>query len=245
MAYLSACQYKVEEDQQVAEKKMRQSAQLNAQLGLAYFKKGNISRAKRKLLYALERDKNSPEIQAAMAFFLEKTGDIEQSMHYYKKALTLAPNSGAQLNNFGAFLCRQKRYDEAEKYFLKAVSDVQYINSGAAYENAGYCQMPTAQYKKALIYFKKALEHDPARLPSLIEAVKIELEFKKPREALALLNQYSELTLKNDVLLQLAVQAAKDAGQYDQEAAYKNSLEQFNLKKNLAGATDEYDSNLG
>jgi len=152
------------------EAKLGQAAALyNTQLGLVYLTQGDWVLAKRKLLIALSQNPNSPDVNAAMAYFLEKTGDVVKAQSYYRKAMLLAPGRGAQLNNYGAFLCRQKHYQQADHYFLLAVRDMQYERTAAAYENAGLCAMMIPDYKKAQTYFKKALMHDPRRMRSMDE----------------------------------------------------------------------------
>ena len=74
-------------------------------------------------------------------------------------------------------MCRRGDYQLAEKYFLKAVSDIYYIHSAAAYENAGLCAAAIPDDSKALYYFKKALTQDPTRQQSLIEIARIEKKF--------------------------------------------------------------------
>ena len=162
------------------------------QLGLAYLKQGDRPRAKRKLLTALAQAPDSPSVNAAMAYFMEKTGEINQATLYYKKAILAAPGRGAQLNNYGAFLCRRAQYREAQTYFLKAVNDAQYEYTAGAYENAGLCAAAIPDYPKAVQYFTKALEHDPSRKQSLDELVKIEIKRGHERQAQAILRQYSD-----------------------------------------------------
>lgn len=247
MSFLSSCQHQMNERHQnkVHQEHMKKAAQLNAQLGLAYLSKGNVSRAKKKLLYALKLDKNSPEINGSMAYFFEKTGDMDNASQYYQNALRIAPANGAQLNNYGAFLCRRGNYDKAEMYFLKAIQDVNYVNSAGAYENAGLCQMSAKNYKQALAHFEQALTQDPERYESLLEAVKIELRFKKYSKALALLNQFPELAMKNSQLLQLGIKAAAHTGQHEMESKYQKSLATINLLQNTPGVTDEYNNLSG
>lgn len=132
------------------------------QLGLAYLKQGNRQRAKQKLLTAVAEDPNSPYANEALGYFFEQTHEIKQAEWYYNKALQMAPNSGAILNNYGDFLCHQKKYAEANQYFLKAASDPNYLNTALAYENAGICALAAHHPNEAKKYFKIALEQDPS-----------------------------------------------------------------------------------
>ena len=154
-------------------KKMNEAAGYNVQLGLEYLKQGNIPRAKRKLLRALKQAPGSPDALAAIAFFMEKTGEPEKANTYYQKAVASAPGRGSQLNNYGAFLCRQGRYQQAEQYFLKAVKDIQYEHTAKAYENAGLCAKSSSDSTKARSFFIQALRHDPSLVQSRYELTKL------------------------------------------------------------------------
>lgn len=177
--------------QHTQNKQYQEAASYNMQLGLAYLKQGDRPRAKRKLLTALAQAPDSPSVNAAMAYFMEKTGEINQATFYYKKAILAAPGRGAQLNNYGAFLCRRGQYREAQTYFLKAVKDAQYEYTAGAYENAGLCAEAIPDDTRAVHYFTKALEHDPSRKQSLEKLVEIEKKRGHKRHAQAIIRQYS------------------------------------------------------
>ncbi|WP_165482759.1 type IV pilus biogenesis/stability protein PilW [Legionella gresilensis] len=244
---LQGCQINSEEKAEKALQvtKRNNTAAYNIQLGLGYLQKGNRPRAKKKLLKALELSPKSPEANAAMAFYMEKTGEINEAKVFYKKALALAPDSGVQLNNYGTFLCRIGSYQEAENYFLKAVNDVKYIHTSGAYENAGLCAAAIPDYEKAENYFLKALEQDPGRKQSLVELVSIQLKQSKPEKALAYLQKYHEISLNDQALLRLAAEVANKAGKADLEADYKLRLSRFSYLTNKSGVINEYNNNNG
>lgn len=224
MTLLQACQHSNDTNDEASEKKKHRSeaAGYNVQLGLGYLSQGNIPRAKRKLLLALEQAPNSPDANAAMAYFMEKTGTPEVAKTYYQKAMSVAPGRGSQLNNYGAFLCRQGAYAEAETYFLKAVSDPQYEHTAGAYENAGLCALAIPDAKKAEQFFSKALKQDPSRKQSLAELVQLEIKHSQFDEALANLQKHPDLVLHSPDMLAFAVETSHQLGKSDLEAEYKN-----------------------
>lgn len=230
--FLQACQQSTnaQDDIHVKKKHRSDAAGYNVQLGLGYLKQGNIPRSKRKLLLALDQAPNSPEANAAMAYFMEKTGDIEHARSYYQKAMASAPGRGTQLNNYGAFLCRQGDYAQAEQYFLKAVNDIQYEHTAGAYENAGLCAMAIPDDTKAARFFSKAIAQDPSSKQSLYELVKLDMKHGRLTEALVYLQKYPETVLRSEEILTLAVQIAHQLGQLDVEANYRRSLESFGVK---------------
>ena len=202
--FLQACQIT---PQQISG--TRNAALYNTQLGLVYFAQGDRVRAKRKLLIALKQDPQSVNAHAAMAFYLEKTGDKQLAESFYQQAVALSSGDGAQMNNYGAFLCRQKRYHSAEQYFLLAVKDKQYIHTAAAYENAGLCAETLSDYSKARYYFNKALEQEPLRKQSLYELLLIDVTLKQYKQAMTKINAHQDLILKDPALFALAEQISK------------------------------------
>ena len=151
------------------------AASYNAQLGLAYLEKGNIARAKHKLLTALELAPDYPPALDAMAYYQEKTGNLNTAQHYYQKSLHESQESGTSLNNYGAFLCRNGQYPAAINYFIRATTDPKYLQVAGAYENAGLCALKIPDESAAIIYFEQALQEDPKRPTALLELAKLTL----------------------------------------------------------------------
>jgi type IV pilus assembly protein PilF len=239
---MQACQHNNETGYEIASKKGRlnQAAAYNTQLGLAYLKQGNRVRAKRKLLLALEQAPNDANVNAAFAYFMEKSGELDKATVYYKKAMLFAPKEGGQLNNYGAFLCRQGQYKQAEPYFLEAIKDMKYEHTAGAYENAGLCAAAIPDNEKAIYFFNKALEEDPSRGQSLYEIVKIELKGNNTNQALAYLQKYPELSLSDPNLLKIAVNVAHKAEKKELEAYYEAHYRNFSEK---TGGNDDYNRN--
>ncbi len=200
-------------DEKISNKPLNsEAAMYNAQLGLAYLEQGNRPQAKHKLLSALAQDPNSVTVNTALAYYMEQTGEMHKAKLYYQKAIRVAPHSGAQLNNYGVFLCRQGSYNQAEDYFLRAAKDLHYEHTAAVYENAGLCAMAKSNDTKAILYFSKALEHDPSRQRSLYEMVKIDMKLGRFHSAQHYLNRYHADTLHEPKFLRLVAAVKRKIG---------------------------------
>lgn len=232
---------KAQKDQQA--RKLANAAIFNTQLGMGYLKQGNIPRAKRKLLAAMEQDPHSADVFAAMAYFYEKTSEFDKAKNYYQKAMAIAPDSGAQMNNYGAFLCGRAQYKEAESWFLKAINNAQYLNTSAAYENAGLCAAAASDFVKAKQYLNKAVEQDPSKMTALAELLKIEEKNGDPKQAAALLEKYSELVVNDKSMLNLAKKIAHTAQRPDLEAFYLQKMQSSNQFAQNSGVNNEYNNN--
>lgn len=241
-----SCQHTEDNEEQNNKKTdLSKAATFNMQLGLGYLKQGDRPRAKKKLLTALEQQPESPDVNAALAYYFEQTKELEKAKKYYQKAISLSGSGGAQMNNYGTFLCRQGDYKSAEIYFLKAVTDQNYVHTSGAYENAGLCAMAIPDHDKAILYFTKALNQDPSRKESLYELVKLQSKMGHDTEALDLLQKYPDLVLNDRVMLALAKDIANRTGQYTLAAEYENSFKKMEPTNNISGVDNEYNSSNG
>ena len=238
---MQACVSNEESEKQYLKKTdLSKAASYNVQLGLAYLKQGDRPRAKKKLLTALEQEPKSPDVHSAMAYYFEQISEPVQAEKYYLKAISLASNSGAQFNNYGAFLCRQGDYKNAEQYFLKAVNDLHYIHTAGAYENAGLCALSVHDIGKARHYFTKALNQDPSRKVSFYELIKLETKNGQNTEAYALLRKHPDLVLNDRMLLSLAKEVAEKVGKYNVAVDYENNIKNMDPNLDNSGANNEY-----
>jgi type IV pilus assembly protein PilF len=134
----------------------KEAANYNAQLGLAYLQQGNIPVAKNKILLAERQAPDDPLVLDSMAYFLEKIGETDAAERYYLQAIKYSSQDGAVQNNYGTFLCRQKRYRESLQHFMLAVRDIHYLNTAAAYVNASLCAAKIPDKKLAAEYLQKS-----------------------------------------------------------------------------------------
>ena len=176
-------------------KNQNEASSLNVQLGLRYLNQGNMSRAKQKLLLAIKQQE-SLRSYGAMAYFYEKTGDSKSADSFYLKAISENSAAGAGHNNYGAFLCRQGKYQQAEHQFQLAVGDSSYLNTASAYENAGLCALLIPNQAQAQSYFEKAVQQDPRMWSSLAQLAKINYQQGNFAKA----NQYLQSYLKTNDL---------------------------------------------
>lgn len=170
-----------------------EAANYNVQLGMGYLEQGDVQRAKHKLLQAMDQDAKSAPAQEAMGALMENTGETNHAEKYYQRAVELDPNSGSAHNNYGAFLCRMKRFKDADREFNLAVQDLAYLNTAETYENAGLCAMQVPDNAKATGYFQKAILQDARRANSYLALGQISFDQKNYSASQKYLDQYMQL----------------------------------------------------
>lgn len=200
------------------------AARLYIELGLAYLKDGQIGRAKTKLLRAQKLAPELPEVHYALGFYKEAVGEVDQANKHFLAAIEKNPVAGPSRNNYGTFLCRQGRYRDAEKQFVKATQDPEYTETAEALENAGLCVMQIPDIASATGYFEKAVRMDTRRTEALLELGIIKLNQGVYSEALEYHSLYSGQAEHTPRSLWLGIQVAQHYNDKNKEASYKMLL---------------------
>ena len=92
---------------------------------------------------------------------------MKYAEEHFRQAIAKDRDYADAYNNFGAFLCQQQRYDEAEQLLLKAISRPGYIRVAESYENLALCKMQQDQFNKAYEYLESSINHNSTRITSL------------------------------------------------------------------------------
>lgn len=214
----------------------QRAALVNVELGLGYLAQGQIARAKTKLTHALQLAPEATETHSAYAYFLERIGDVQDAEKEYKKAVKYgqATNEGTVYNNYGAFLCRQARFHEADDAFHHALSDKHYARTAEVYENAGVCALKGSQVQKAEDYLLKAVRQDPSRSTALLELTNLSLKQNNLQQAKMMLENYKKVAEPSARSLWLGIQLSHAL--QDKDGLASNT----NLLKNLFEDSPEY-----
>lgn len=140
---------------------LHKAALLNVAMGQKYLQQMQIDLSKQKLVHALELAPKSPEAHTAMAYLYEVIGDLKEAELHHTKAIRYGAGNGSFYNNYGTFLCRQGRLQEADRAYHAALRDKKYTRTSDVYENAAVCALKQKDFVKAREYFKSAVKHNP------------------------------------------------------------------------------------
>lgn len=122
---------------------------------------GELDAAEAAARSVLRQDDSSADAHTLIAAVYERRGRPDQAGDHYRRAAELSPR-GAQLNNYGVWLCGQQRAAESLEWFERALGDRGYATPGFALANAGFCADKAGLDDKAGRYLEAALEIDPA-----------------------------------------------------------------------------------
>jgi len=140
-----------------AQSKNEKASAVNVQLGIGYLQQNKLEVASEKLTKALRQDPDSAPAHNAYAILQDRLKQYELAEYHYEKATNLDKKNSQAANNFGAFLCRQGRELESEKYFLRALDNPLYSTPEFAYTNAAICLVKANEANRAKDYLNKAL----------------------------------------------------------------------------------------
>lgn len=198
---------------------LHKAALLNIEMGQTYLAQGDLSRAKKKFVHAIELQPKLPEAHSAIGYFYETVGDIEEAEKHHAQAIAFGGDKGRYYNNYGTFLCRQARYKEADKAFNKALRDKQYLKTAEVYENAGICALQQPDESKAYTYLKTAIKNDPQRPLANLELANLELQRDNAQAALYYLGAYKQNNQATPKSLWISIQAFKRLNKKDELAS--------------------------
>lgn len=215
------------------------SAVANMELGIEYMREGKKAIALELLQKALEQDPGLAEAHNAIAVLYESLGETDKADDHFRRAISLDPKNSQAHNNYGGFLCRNQRWDDAEENFLKAASNPLYETPEVAYTNAGICANTAKDTAKAEQFWRKALELNPKFPAALLQMARLTVNQKDFMRARAYLQRLHEVARPNAESLWLGIQTERALGDKNAEASYtlllKNGFPNSPQTKQLLG----------
>ena len=203
----------------------RDAAKINAELGLQYMEQGNDELAMQKLQHALKLDSRSADAHHYIALLYVKLGKNSEAERNYSEALALTPSNPMLLNNYGLFLCRQGKLEEAQKKFLAAAKQSFYKTPEVAYNNAGICALEVPDQAKAEEYFRDALKVNPNMPDALFEMADLKFKQGKYLHARAFIQRYLDVAPVAPAVLLLAIKVERNLGDQGNAAKFAKQLQ--------------------
>ena len=197
------------------------------ELGLGYMGQGNMVRARENLELAIKHAPSYYRARLSIAHYYEQVGEVGEARDAYKKALRLDARNGNVLNNYGTFLCKQGEYEQADKYFNRAIDQPYYYLVSASYENAAFCAFKAGEVEQAKYYFSRAIDHDPNRARSVLQLSKIEVSEAEYNDARLRLFKFQQRYGYQIPSLQILVELEKKAGNRALQQKYQSKLDEL------------------
>ncbi|MDR3414962.1 MAG: type IV pilus biogenesis/stability protein PilW [Nevskia sp.] len=209
---------------QPAKPDLEQAAHTYTQLGLTYASEGMLDLAEVKLKKAIEEDSSIAQAHSGLGFVYSQRGNVEAAQAEYSKAVELDGNDPEIRNNYGVFLCSQKRYQEGDQNFALALKNRNYATPAKGWTNAGICARQAKDAPRAESDFRQALQLDPNFPGALAEMASLSYEQQNYLRARAFLDRYMKVAPPTASVLLLGVNTERALGNDDAAHQYELKL---------------------
>ena len=131
------------------------AAELNYQLGARYYNNGKYELAKDRLLLSIKLDPKRAAAHSTLALTYEALGNERLATESYKAALRAEPRNFNVQNTYAVFLCSQRDFSNAKKYFEKAAGHPENDNAEVTLTNAGMCMAEQPDFAASEAFFSR------------------------------------------------------------------------------------------
>jgi type IV pilus assembly protein PilF len=166
------------------EEDVAKRARVRMELASGYFSRGQMKTALAEVKRAIEVD---PTLAAAFnlrGLIHASMGDNKLAEESFRHALQLDARDADTMQNFGWYLCQQRRYDEADAQFRQALAVPQYRDVPRTLLTQGVCQARAGKWAQAESTLAHSYELDsanPVTAVNLSQVLYHQGEFQRAR----------------------------------------------------------------
>lgn len=200
------------------------AAQLNYQLGVRYFQKGNYELARDRLLLAVDLDPGLASAYSTLALTYEALDNMRLATENYEKAIAADPRSFDIRNTYAVFLCKQRAFDKARENFEKAAGHRENDNAEVTLTNAGVCMAQKPAYDLAEDFFRRALDRRPNYGEALLQMCLLKYQTQDFLGSRAFLQRYMSGNPTSAAVLYLGAQIESKLGDERARQGYVQRL---------------------
>ena len=220
-------------------------ARVRLELAGAYFERGQATTALDEVKLAIAADPTLGAAYNLRGLIYASLGDERLAEESFRRAIVLDPRDGGAMHNFGWYLCQQKRYQEANAEFARAMAAPNYRGTVRTLLAQGVCFAYAGELTDAEKALQRSYELDPSN-PStavnLSEVLYRRGDYARARFYVARVN--SNRNLASAQTLWLALRIENKLGNKDGQQEFGNQLrDRFGDSREAAllerGAFDE------
>lgn len=199
-----------------------EKAALNDYITLAngYMQDGKRASALTAINKGLAIDDESPELLNTLAVYYMTDGEDELAEKEYKKAIRYNADDTASKLNYGVFLYKHKRYDEACDMLAKATQDVMYPKRDVAFLNYGICLKHQGKMQEAEAAFRRSYVNDARNPQVVLQLAALKFDTGDFEQSMQFYDKFLSMSKQNAESLWLGIRLAHVMGQEDKQASY-------------------------
>ena len=200
------------------------AAELNYQLGARYYNSGAYDLARDRLTLAAELDPKMAKAYSTLGLTYEALDNLRLATEAYENAIKAAPNDFNVQNTYAVFLCKQRDFKQAKKYFEKAASAPTNDFAERTLTNAGVCMLQEPDLDAAEQLYRKALEVRPTYGEALLQLCLLKYQAADYLSARAFLQRYMSSNTTTAGVLYLATEIERKLGNDRDRARFVDQL---------------------
>lgn len=167
-----------------------EAAESHYALGSQYYRNGEFDLARDRLRQSLEYDPDNAETWTTLALTYEALGNERLAGESYESAVRVAPRDFDVLNTYAVYLCRNERFDDASRYFDRAIKAPLNDYAEITLTNAGVCMTQKPDYPAAENYFREALNRNRNYAEALLQLSLLKFREEEYLSSRAFLQRY-------------------------------------------------------
>lgn len=195
-------------------------ARVHTELAAQYYSRKQYAVSLEEIRVALQADNSYAPAYMMRGLVHEALLEDKEAEESYRRAIRLAPEYSEAHNNYGYFLCKHGRYDEAMAEFETAWKNPLYSTPERALANAGQCAMRKGDIEQAANFTRRALVRAPDQIQALLTLAEIQYhqgDYKMAHATLGRLNNRDMLDAQG---LWMGVKLEHKLGNREAEAEY-------------------------
>ena len=200
------------------------AAEYNYQLGARYYQNQSYELARDRLERALELDPKMSKAYMTLGMTYEALENKRLATNAYENAIRVAPRDFNIQNGYAVFLCKQRDFDGAGKYFERASNHPENDNAERTLTNAGLCMMQKPDLAKAERYFRGAVERKATYGEALLQLCLLKFRQQDYMNARAFLQRYMSSNPTTAGVLYLAAEIEGKLGNDSGRSEFVNRL---------------------
>jgi type IV pilus assembly protein PilF len=218
-------------DKELATSSDQTSAQKRAvirlQLAVGYYQRGELEVALDEVKQALQANPDSDDAYNMRGLIYMQMSEDHLAEESFQHALRLAPHNGEVDNNYGWFLCQNKRAAESFPYFEAAAAERKYAFPAKALDNAGKCSLKINHSAEAEKYFLLAFKYDPSNNDVNYNLAKIYFDRKEYDHSQFYISRVIKADVHDAEVLWLGIKIAHKMGDRVTESVIGSELGRF------------------
>ncbi|MCG2573651.1 type IV pilus biogenesis/stability protein PilW [Acinetobacter sp. ME22] len=154
----------------------KKAAEIRVEIAAEYLRTGQLDAAKRALDDVFEETSRNVRANMLMAVLLQQEGspsNVVKAEEYFKRAISIDPEDAQTRNNYGRYLFKLGRYNDALAQLQIAGATLGYDQRGMALENLGLTYLKLGDVPNAEKTFRQALQVNRNSAVSMVELAEI------------------------------------------------------------------------